>query len=91
VRYGGIEAGHACQNLLLQAVALGPGGAVADAFDGAYVKRLLRLPDRERPLVAIHPVGHPRQRHGQTVPDGFAPKGGCRTIPKQTDTARSLT
>ncbi len=59
VRYVHMEVGHASQNLLLQAVALGLGGAVVGAFDDAALTRLLRLPGEEHPL-AILPVGHPR-------------------------------
>ena len=54
-----MEVGHASQNLLLQAVAPGLGGAVVGAFDAAALKDLLRLPGDERPL-AILPVDHPR-------------------------------
>jgi SagB-type dehydrogenase family enzyme len=63
VRYVTMEVGHASQNLLLQAVALGLGAAVVGAFEDARLKRLLRLPDGEHPL-AILPLGHPRERHG---------------------------
>jgi SagB-type dehydrogenase family enzyme len=59
VRYVHMEVGHASQNLLIEAVALGLGGAVVGAFDDADLKRLLRLPGEEHPL-AILPVGHPR-------------------------------
>jgi len=59
VRYVHMEVGHASQNLLLQAVALGLGGAIVGAFDDERLKQLLRLPQMERPL-AILPIGHPR-------------------------------
>lgn len=59
VRYVHMEVGHASQNLLLKAVALGLGGAIVGAFDDDRLKRLLRLPTDEHPL-AILPVGHPR-------------------------------
>jgi SagB-type dehydrogenase family enzyme len=58
VRYVHMEVGHACQNLLLQAVALGLAGAIVGAFDDERLQRLLQLPAEERPL-AILPVGHP--------------------------------
>jgi SagB-type dehydrogenase family enzyme len=61
VRYVQMEAGHASQNLLLQAVALGLGAAVVGAFDDVDLKQLLRLPGEEHPL-AILPVGHPRSQ-----------------------------
>lgn len=57
-RYVHMEVGHAAQNLLLQAVALGLAGAIVGAFDDNSLKHLLQLPGEERPL-AILPVGHP--------------------------------
>jgi len=59
VRYVHMEVGHASQNLLLQAVALGLGGAIVGAFDDGDLQRLLQLPAKEHPLVIL-PVGHPR-------------------------------
>jgi SagB-type dehydrogenase family enzyme len=59
VRYVYMEVGHASQNLLLQAVALGLAAATVGAFDDERLQRLLNLAAEERPLV-IHPVGHPR-------------------------------
>jgi len=56
-RYVHMEAGHAAQNLLLEATALGLGATPVGAFDDAEVCRLLRLPDGEAPLYLI-PVGH---------------------------------
>lgn len=57
IRYVHMEVGHASQNLLLQAVALGLAAAVVGAFDDGDLKRVLQLPGEERPL-AILPVGH---------------------------------
>lgn len=56
-RYVHMEAGHAAQNLLLQATALGLGATPVGAFNDAEVSRLLRLPGGETPLYLI-PVGH---------------------------------
>ena len=56
-RYVHMEAGHAAQNLLLQATALGLGATPVGAFNDAEVCRLLHLPDGETPLYLI-PVGH---------------------------------
>ena len=55
-RYVHMEAGHAAQNLLLQATALGLGARPVGAFNDAEVSRLLHLPGGERPLYRI-PVG----------------------------------
>jgi len=58
-RYATLEAGHAAQNVLLEAVALGLGGVPVGAFDDGEVARLLDLGSGETPLYLI-PVGHPR-------------------------------
>jgi SagB-type dehydrogenase family enzyme len=57
-RYVHLEAGHAAQNLLLQAVALGLGAVPVGAFDDAGVHEALSLPTEEKPLYLI-PVGEP--------------------------------
>jgi SagB-type dehydrogenase family enzyme len=57
-RYVHLEAGHAAENLLLQAVALGLGGVTVGAFDDDQVKAALDLPQDHDPLYLI-PVGHP--------------------------------
>lgn len=57
-RYVHMEAGHAAQNLLLQAVSLGLGAVPIGAFDDEKVDDLLDLPDNENPLYII-PVGVP--------------------------------
>jgi SagB-type dehydrogenase family enzyme len=49
IRYSDFEAGHAGQNLLLQAVALDLGGVPIGSFDDTAVCRLLELPDGEKP------------------------------------------
>ena len=59
-RYVKLEAGHACQNILLQAVALGLGAVPIGAFYDDQVKAFLSLPPDHEPLYLI-PVGHPRQ------------------------------
>jgi SagB-type dehydrogenase family enzyme len=48
-RYSDFEAGHAGQNLLLQAVALGLGGVPLGSFDDRAVCQLLELPEGEKP------------------------------------------
>lgn len=55
-RYVHMEAGHAAQNLLLQAAALGLGARPVGAFNDADVSRLLHLPGGEKPLYLV-PVG----------------------------------
>lgn len=57
-RYVHIEAGHAAQNIMLEAVALGLGSVPVGAFNDDQVKRVLGLPQRQEPLLLI-PVGHP--------------------------------
>ena len=52
------EAGHAAQNLLLQATALGLAAVPVGGFDPAAVARLLALPPGETVLYLI-PVGRP--------------------------------
>jgi len=59
VRYVHLEAGHAAQNVLLQAVALGLGATVVGAFSDTEVKAAAALRDDEQPLYLI-PVGRPR-------------------------------
>jgi SagB-type dehydrogenase family enzyme len=58
-RYVHMEAGHAGQNLLLEAVALGLGGVLIAAFNDREVERVLSLSAVQKPLYLI-PVGHPR-------------------------------
>lgn len=58
-RYVLMEAGHAAQNLLLQAVALNLGAVPIGAFYDDQVVDVLGLPSDHRPLYLI-PVGHPR-------------------------------
>ena len=59
IRYAHMEAGHAAQNVWLQAVALGLGTVVVGAFDDRDVKKVLSLGAREEPLCLL-PVGRPR-------------------------------
>ncbi len=58
-RYVHMEAGHAAQNLLLQAEALGLGGVPVGAFEDDRLARVLGLTRNESPLYLI-PVGYPR-------------------------------
>jgi SagB-type dehydrogenase family enzyme len=57
-RYVDMEAGHAGQNLLLEAVALGLGAVPVGAFEDAKVTEVLKLPTDQAPLYLI-PVGKP--------------------------------
>lgn len=54
-----MEAGHAAQNVHLQAVALGLGSVPVGAFDEAKVEEILGCAGREKALYII-PVGQPR-------------------------------
>jgi SagB-type dehydrogenase family enzyme len=56
-RYVCMEAGHAAQNLLLEATGMGLGAVTVGAFDDARVKSILQLPAGQEPLYLI-PVGH---------------------------------
>jgi SagB-type dehydrogenase family enzyme len=58
-RYVHLEAGHAAQNLLLQAVALGLGAVPIGAFHDEEIQKALELPADHQPLYLI-PVGHPQ-------------------------------
>ncbi len=60
VMYVHMEAGHAAQNVGLQAVALGLGTVVIGAFDDVDVSSVLALPQPEKPLYII-PVGKPAE------------------------------
>jgi SagB-type dehydrogenase family enzyme len=55
-RYATLEAGHAAQNLLLEATALGLAGFPIGAFDDSAVRRAAGLGSDETPLYLI-PVG----------------------------------
>ncbi len=60
-RYVQLEAGHASENILLQAVALELGTVVVGAFDDHEVQRVLDLPVEHEPLLVIS-VGFPPER-----------------------------
>ncbi len=62
-RYVHMEAGHAAQNLLLQAVTMELGAVPVGAFEDARVAKVLGLPRGERPLYLL-PVGHPQRPRG---------------------------
>jgi SagB-type dehydrogenase family enzyme len=57
-RYVHLEAGHAAQNLLLQATAMGLGAVPIGAFNDQEVQQALGLLADRQPLYLI-PVGHP--------------------------------
>jgi SagB-type dehydrogenase family enzyme len=58
-RYVHLEAGHAAQNLLLEAAALELGAVPIGAFHDEEIKKALELAADHQPLYLI-PVGHPR-------------------------------
>jgi SagB-type dehydrogenase family enzyme len=60
-RYVAIEAGHAAQNIYLQAVALGLGATEVGAFDDDAVSRLVHLPNDEEPITTVV-VGRPASK-----------------------------
>lgn len=55
-RYVAMEAGHAAENLCLQAVALGLAAGIVGAFGDAEVRELLDSPAEEEPLYLL-PAG----------------------------------
>jgi SagB-type dehydrogenase family enzyme len=57
VRYAMMEAGHAGQNIFLQAEALGLKAGIVGAFDDAQVASVLGIPPKHEPLLII-PVGY---------------------------------
>jgi len=63
-RYVLIEAGHAAQNVYLQAEALGLGTVIVGAFEDEPLGRLLRLPPGQRP-VGLMPVGRRKRTPGE--------------------------
>lgn len=56
IRYVHMEAGHAAQNVYLQAVSLNLGTVVIGAFNDDAVKKIMKMTDREKPL-SIMPLG----------------------------------
>jgi SagB-type dehydrogenase family enzyme len=58
-RYIYMEAGHAAQNVQLQAAVLNLGSVLIGAFSDEEVRAALRLPQDYHPLYLI-PCGHPR-------------------------------
>jgi nitroreductase len=52
-----MDVGHAAQNLLLQAVALGLASVPVGAFNDEAIAEVLALPAEEAPLYLL-PVGH---------------------------------
>ena len=60
VRYVHMEAGHAGQNVYLQAEALGLGTVTIGAFQDEEISQALNLPRNYKPLYVM-PIGHPER------------------------------
>ncbi len=58
-RYVHLEVGHASQNLMLEAAALGLGSVAIGPFEDAHVRGLLALPEDHEPVYMVS-VGVPR-------------------------------
>ena len=58
-RYVHMEAGHAAQNVYLQAASLGLGTTTVGAFHDERVQTVLALPEEVQPLCLL-PLGYPR-------------------------------
>lgn len=65
IRYVYMEAGHAGQNVSLQAEALGLGSVAVGAFDDVAVSNVLKLPGQLEPLYMVI-VGHSREKSGKS-------------------------
>ena len=61
-RYMYMEAGHAAENVFLQAVSLSVGTAVIGAFDDDAVRDVMKLSKDESPLYLM-PIGKPGARN----------------------------
>lgn len=57
-RYVQMEAGHICQNMLLEVAALGLGAVPLGSFSDDGIRTALGVGDEELPLYVV-PVGHP--------------------------------
>jgi SagB-type dehydrogenase family enzyme len=66
-RYVHLEAGHAAQNVLLQAVALGVVAVPIGAFQDDEVRQVLALPRTHRPLYLV-PIGRPPRYRKHQIP-----------------------
>lgn len=60
VMYTNIEAGHAGQNIYLQAVAMNLGTCAVGSFLVIDIKKLVNMPDNEEPI-CLFPVGEPEK------------------------------
>ena len=68
-RYVHMEAGHAAENLFLQAVVLGLDTVAVGSFDGSRVRETLDLPEDIHPLLLM-PIGKAQANDPPGDPDG---------------------
>lgn len=60
IRFVHLEAGHAAQNLILQAVSFGLGVCIITSYQVATVYEVLKLPREHRPIYIL-PIGFPKE------------------------------
>jgi SagB-type dehydrogenase family enzyme len=65
VRFTHLEAGHAVQNLILQAFSIGLGVCTITSYNIATVYKVLKMPRNHRPIYLL-PTGFPKKANSKT-------------------------
>jgi len=87
-RYVLIEIGHAAQNILLKAVAMGLGGVPIGAFYDDQLATLLKLPDGYHPYYILC-IGYPEQMQQQAQGSEAKPEKISQWTKPRTDDRQS--